>query len=48
MRDASGQPYVRNRCYGPASGQFTQPDPVGLAGGLNAFGFANGEPVSYS
>ena len=28
--------------------QFTQEDPIGLAGGLNAYGFAAGDPVSYS
>ena len=48
MRDASGQMYMRNRYYDPATGQFTQADPIGLAGGLNAFGFADGDPVSYS
>ena len=48
MRDASGQMYMRNRYYDPATGQFTQADPIGLAGGLNAFGFANGDPVTYS
>jgi RHS repeat-associated protein len=48
MRDASGQMYMRNRYYDPATGQFTQPDPIGLAGGLNAYGFAVGDPVSYA
>ncbi len=48
MRDASGQMYRRNRYYDPATGQFTQADPIGLAGGLNAYGFADGDPVSYS
>jgi RHS repeat-associated protein len=48
MRDASGQVYMRNRYYDPASGQFTQPDPVGLAGGLNSYGFAAGDPVNFS
>jgi RHS repeat-associated protein len=48
MRDASGQMYRRNRYYDPATGQFTQADPMGLAGGLNAYGFADGDPVSYS
>lgn len=38
---------MRNR-YDPQSGQFTQPDPIGLGGGLNAYGFAAGDPVSYS
>jgi hypothetical protein len=48
MRDASGQMYMRNRYYDPATGQFTQTDPIGLAGGLNAYGFAEGDAVSYS
>jgi RHS repeat-associated protein len=48
MRDASGQMYMRNRYYDPATGQFTQPDPIGLAGGLNSYGFAAGDPVTYS
>ena len=48
MRDASGQMYMRNRYYDPATGQFTQPDPIGLAGGLNAYGFAAGDPVTYN
>jgi RHS repeat-associated protein len=48
MRDASGQMYMRNRYYDPATGQFTQPDPIGLAGGLNSYGFAAGDPVSYN
>ncbi|HEX5871782.1 MAG TPA: RHS repeat-associated core domain-containing protein [Longimicrobium sp.] len=47
MRDASGQMYRRNRYYDPQTGQFTQPDPIGLAGGLNEYGFAAGDPVAY-
>ncbi|MBB4637558.1 RHS repeat-associated core domain-containing protein [Longimicrobium terrae] len=48
MRDASGRMYMRNRYYDPKTGQFTQTDPIGVAGGLNAYGFAAGDPVSYS
>jgi RHS repeat-associated protein len=48
MRDATGQMYMRNRYYDPQTGQFTQPDPIGLAGGLNSYGFAAGDPVSYT
>jgi RHS repeat-associated protein len=48
QRDETGLLYRRNRYYDPTSGQFTQEDPIGLAGGLNVFGFANGDPVSYS
>ena len=40
--------YRRNRYYDPATGRFTQEDPIGLAGGLNLYGFGEGDPVSYS
>ncbi|MGQ0715341.1 MAG: RHS repeat-associated core domain-containing protein [Gemmatimonadaceae bacterium] len=46
--DASGLLYRRNRYYDPQTGRFTQPDPIGLAGGLNVYGFANGDPVNFS
>ena len=46
--DPAGTAYRRNRVYDPFKGQFTQEDPIGLAGGLNAYGFAAGDPVSYS
>jgi RHS repeat-associated protein len=48
QRDAGGLLYKRNRYYDPKTGQFTQTDPIGLAGGLNTYGFADGDPVSYS
>jgi RHS repeat-associated protein len=48
MRDASGLVYMRNRYYDPETGRFTQEDPIGLAGGINLYGYANGDPVSYS
>jgi RHS repeat-associated protein len=41
-RDASGLLYRRNRYYDPATGRFTQEDPIGLAGGVNLYGFAEG------
>jgi RHS repeat-associated protein len=47
QRDAGGQMYMRNRYYDPQTGQFTQPDPIGIAGGLNVYGFAAGDPISY-
>ncbi len=40
--------YMRNRYYDPKTGQFTQADPIGLAGGLNAYGFAAGDPVTFA
>ena len=47
-RDPSGHLYRRNRYYDPATGRFTQEDPIGLAGGVNAYEYANGDPVSFS
>ena len=46
--DDSGLMYMRNRYYNPTTGTFTQEDPIGLAGGLNSYGFANGDPAMYS
>ncbi|MDA0312446.1 MAG: RHS repeat-associated core domain-containing protein [Gemmatimonadetes bacterium] len=37
----------RNRYYDPESGQFTQEDPFGFAGGLNLYGYANGDPINF-
>jgi RHS repeat-associated protein len=48
QRDGSGLEYRRNRYYDPKVGRFTQEDPIGLAGGLNLYGFANGDPVNFS
>jgi RHS repeat-associated protein len=45
--DGSGQTYLRNRYYDPATGRFTQEDPIGLAGGMNAYGFASGDRVNF-
>ena len=37
----------RNRHYDSGTGQCTQQDPIGLAGGANVYGFTNGDPVNY-
>ncbi|HEX6808559.1 MAG TPA: RHS repeat-associated core domain-containing protein [Gemmatimonadaceae bacterium] len=47
-QDGSGYQYRRNRYYDPTTGRFTQEDPAGLAGGLNAYGFANNDPITYT
>jgi RHS repeat-associated protein len=46
--DGAGTYYRRNRVYDPGTGRFTQEDPIGLAGGMNLYGFANGDPVNFS
>src|SRR5213075_3201432 len=38
----------RNRFFDPASGRFTQQDPIGIGGGLNLYGFAGGDPVTFT
>jgi RHS repeat-associated protein len=45
--DGGGTLYKRNRYYDTKTGQFTQEDPIGVAGGLNLYGFAAGDPVNY-
>ncbi|MBX3174976.1 MAG: RHS repeat-associated core domain-containing protein [Gemmatimonadaceae bacterium] len=48
QRDATGLLYRRNRYYDPTTGRFTQPDPIGLAGGLNLYWYGDGDPVNNS
>jgi RHS repeat-associated protein len=45
-KDANGLLYRRNRYVDPQTGRFTQQDPIGIAGGLNLYGFASGDPVN--
>lgn len=47
-KDGTGTLYRRNRYYDPTSGRFTQEDPIGLAGGLNLYGYGDGDPVNNS
>lgn len=44
----AGTQYMRNRYYDPVAGRFTQEDPLGLVGGLNTYGYGNGDPANYS
>src|SRR5205823_1529420 len=46
--DASGLVFQRNRYVDGQTGRFTQEDPIGLAGGLNLYGFAGGDPINFS
>ncbi len=37
--------YNINRDYNPTTGRYIQPDPIGFDGGVNTFGYVNGNPV---
>ncbi|MEX2048436.1 MAG: RHS repeat-associated core domain-containing protein [Gemmatimonadota bacterium] len=43
-----GSSRKRNRYYDPSRGQFTQQDPIGIAAGLNLYGYADGDPINFS
>jgi RHS repeat-associated protein len=40
--------FFRNRVYDMRTGQWTQEDPIGLAGGLNLYQYSGNNPVSFS
>ena len=41
----SGLNYNMNRDYDPSLGRYTEADPIGLAGGVNLYGYVNQNPV---
>ena len=45
--DHNGLLYMRARYYNPYICRFINPDPIGFAGGLNWYAFADGNPVMY-
>lgn len=40
--------FYRNRYYDQETGQFTQEDPIGLAGGINLYQYAGNNPAAYT
>lgn len=44
--DGSGLYYYRARYYSPQWGRFVSGDPIGLAGGINEYAYASGNPTS--
>ena len=47
QNDGTGLYYNRARYYNPAWGRFISEDPLGLAGGINRFAYAGGNPISF-
>jgi RHS repeat-associated protein len=41
----TGLHYNVNRDYNPAVGRYVESDPIGLRGGINTFGYVNGNPL---
>ena len=44
----TGTYYNYYRDYDPATGRYIESDPIGLAGGINTYGYVGGNPLSYS
>jgi RHS repeat-associated protein len=45
MDGGNGLDFMRARFYDASNGRFTQQDPLGMAGGLNLYGYVNNNPV---
>ncbi len=44
----TGKHYNYFRDYDPATGRYIESDPIGLAGGINTYGYVEGNPIKYS
>jgi len=46
--DVGGLMYYRARYYNPRTARFISEDPIGLAGGVNLYGYVDGDPITNS
>jgi RHS repeat-associated protein len=44
----TGLHYNWHRYYNPETGRYITPDPIGLAGGINLYMYANGNPIRFT
>ena len=44
--DSTGLYFYRARYYNPGLQRFVSEDPIGLAGGINQYGYVEGNPIS--
>lgn len=44
--DGTGLAYYRARYYAPGKGRFIAEDPIGFGGGVNVYGYVDGNPLS--
>ena len=47
IEDPNGLLHMRARYYSPTLRRFLNADPIGFAGGMNWYQYANGNPISY-
>ncbi|NCS06775.1 MAG: hypothetical protein GPJ07_09250, partial [Microcystis aeruginosa G13-07] len=47
MDEENGLNFMRTRYYAPSDGRFTNPDPMGIKGGLNLYNYVENDPINF-